>query len=95
MKIMDDLMETNMCLSQNRDFSWWAEMNGKQRTAVVSPWKMHYMHSGMSKGTSPAEAKLNSEKIKPLALAIVELQESEGILAGWLSVSQSVSTKFH
>jgi len=34
------------------------------------------MYSGMAKGT---EAMLNSEQIKPLALAIVELRESEGI----------------
>jgi len=33
----------------------------------------------MAKGTSPPEATLNSEKIKPVALAIVELQDSEGI----------------
>jgi len=33
----------------------------------------------MAKGTSRAEATLNSEKIKPVALAIVELRESEGI----------------
>jgi len=33
----------------------------------------------MSKGTSQAEATWNSEKIKPIALAIVELCESEGI----------------
>jgi len=31
---------------------------------------------GMAKGTSQAEATLNSEKIKPVALAIVELRES-------------------
>jgi len=37
------------------------------------------MYSGMAKGTSWAEAMLNSEKIKPVALAIVELHESEGI----------------
>jgi len=37
----------------------------------------------MAKGTSWAEVTLNSEKIKPVALAIVELRESEGIrLAG-------------
>jgi len=33
----------------------------------------------MAKGTSQAKAVLNSEKIKPVALAIVELHESEGI----------------
>jgi len=37
------------------------------------------MYSGIAKGTSGAEAMLNSEKIRPLALAIVELRESEGI----------------
>jgi len=37
------------------------------------------MHSGMVKGTSRAEVTLNSEKIKPVALAIFELCESEGI----------------
>jgi len=31
------------------------------------------MYSGMAKGTSWAEAMLNSEKIKPVALAIVKL----------------------
>jgi len=33
----------------------------------------------MAKNTSQAEATLNSEKIKPVALAIVELREFEGI----------------
>jgi len=37
------------------------------------------MYSDMVKGTSRAEATLNSEKIKPIALAIVELCKSEGI----------------
>jgi len=37
------------------------------------------MYSGMAKGTSWAEATLNSEKIKLVALAIFELCESEGI----------------
>jgi len=36
------------------------------------------MYSGMGKGTSRAKATLDSEKIKPVALAIVELCESEG-----------------
>jgi len=59
---------------------------------VVSP---HCMYSGMVKGTSRAEVTSNSEKIKPVALAIVELCESEGIRqagrqAGKQSVSQSV-----
>jgi len=37
------------------------------------------MYSGIAKGTSRAEAMLNTEKVKPVALAIVELHESEGI----------------
>jgi len=35
------------------------------------------MCSGMAKGTSQAEAILNSEKIKLVVLAIVELHKSE------------------
>jgi len=54
---------------------------------VVSPRRMHCMYSGMAKGTSQAEAMLNSEKIKPIASAIVELSKSEGI-------RQLVSRKF-
>jgi len=45
------------------------------------------MYSGMAKGTSWAEATSNSEKIKPVVLAIAELHKSEGISQ---SVSQSV-----
>jgi len=37
------------------------------------------MHSGMAKGTFWAEATLKSKKIKPVALAIVELRKSENI----------------
>jgi len=37
------------------------------------------MYSGMAKGTSRAEATLNSKKFNAIALAIVELRESEGI----------------
>jgi len=37
------------------------------------------MYSGMAKGTSQAETMSKSEKIKPVALAIVELRKSEGI----------------
>jgi len=49
----------------------------------------------MVKGTSQAEATSNSTKIKPVALAIVELRESEDIrqLVSQ-SVSQSVENSF-
>jgi len=65
-------------LPQNWHFLWWPNMNGTQRRTLVISWRMHCMYSGMAKGTS-GWATLNSEKIKPVALAIVELQESEGI----------------
>jgi len=48
---------------------------------------MYFMYGSMVKGTSRAEETLNSKKIKPVALVIVELRESEGRQ----SVSQSVS----
>jgi len=37
------------------------------------------MNSRAPKGTTPAKATLDSEKVKPVALPIVELLESEGI----------------
>jgi len=40
---------------------------------------MYCIYIGMAKGTSLAEVMLNGEKIKPVALAIVELYESKGI----------------
>jgi len=54
-------------------------MNETQKKALVSPRRMHCMHSGMAKGTSQAGVVLNSEKFKPIALAIVQLHESKGI----------------
>ena len=46
----------------------------------------------MPKGTSRAEATLNSEKIKPVAIAVIELRLTEGISqSGRQSVRQSVS----
>jgi len=91
MKIMDDLcyelMEAIMCLSQNQHFSQWEKINGTQRRALVSLWRMHLIYRDMAKGTSWAEATLNSKKIKPIALVILELCWSEGISQ---AVSQSV-----
>ena len=40
---------------------------------------MHCTYCGMLKGTCRAEATLNSDKIKPVALAVIELGLSEGI----------------
>jgi len=44
----------------------------------------------MAKGTSRAEVTSNSKKIKPIALAIVDLHESEG-RAGRQAGRQAVS----
>jgi len=90
-EIMDDLIEAITCLPLNWHFSWWTKMNGTQRRAVLSPWRTYCMYSSMAKGTSRTEAMSNSEKIRPVALAIVESHESEGIRqAGRQAVSQSV-----
>jgi len=48
------------------------------------------MYSGIAKTTSRAEAMSNSKKIKPIALAIVELHESEGRQAVSQSVENSI-----
>ena len=78
-------------LPPNRHFSLSAKMNGTQRRILVSPRRMHCTYCGMSKGTSRAETTLNSEKIKPVALAIIELCLSEGTsLSATQSVSQSL-----
>jgi len=55
---------------------------------------MYCMYRSMVKGTFQAEVTSNSEKIKPVALAIVKLRESEGISQAVSLVSQSVSRKF-
>jgi len=52
-------------------------VNGTQRRAFHG--KSIVNSSGAPKSTSQAEAILNNEKIKPIALAIVELRKSEGI----------------
>jgi len=56
----------------------------------VEPWCKHWSCSSWQKGTSQDEAMLNSEEIKAVAIAIIELCLPEGIQ----SVSQSVSRKF-
>ena len=40
---------------------------------------MHCTYCGIPKGTSRAEVTSNSEKIKPIALAVIKLRLSEGI----------------
>jgi len=62
------MQTSNWCFSQS------AKMNGIQRRTLVSSWRMHRMYCGMPKGTSRVKATLNSEKIKPIALSIIELR---------------------
>jgi len=70
-----------MCLPQNQHF-----VESKDEWDIKEDhWRMYCMYSGMAKGTSRAEATSNSKKIKHVALAIVKLRESEGI------ISQAVS----
>jgi len=57
----------------NQRFLLSAKMNGTQKRTPVSPQRLHWMYCGMPKGTSWAEATSNSERIKPIALAIIEL----------------------
>jgi len=87
MKITDDF-RLELKPSRARHLLWGVKMNGTQRRTLVSPSRMHCIYSGMAKSTSQAEATSNSEKIKPIALAIVELCESESIRQ---SVRQLVS----
>ena len=57
--------------------------------------KSHCTYCGMSKGTFWAEATSNSEKIKPVALAIIELCFTEGISqSGSQSEDNSIKYKF-
>jgi len=65
--------------TSNQHFSLLAKMNGTQRRMLVSPWRIHYTYCGMPIGTSRAEATLNSENVKPIALAVIELCLTEGI----------------
>jgi len=72
-------MEAIMCLPQNWHFSWRAKMNETQRRVLVSPWRMYCMYSGMAKAPLWLKQHWTVKKIKPVALAIVELCESEAI----------------
>ena len=58
------------------------EYKWEQRQVSVEPWRKHWSCCGWRIGTSQDEATLNSEKIKPAAIAIIELYLSEGISKG-------------
>jgi len=49
------------------------EWNTKEGHWYVPEECPHYTYCGMPKGTSRAEATSNSEKVKPVALAVVKL----------------------
>ena len=66
-------------LSPNQHFLLSAKMNGTQRRTLVNPWRMHCTYCGMPKGTCQAKTTSNSENIKLVALAVIELRLSEGI----------------
>jgi len=59
-------MEAITCLPKIWHFSWWAQVNGTHRRALVSPWRMHFMYSGMA---SWAEATPNSKINQPCSLS--------------------------
>jgi len=93
MKNMDNFRYTKEAITCNHQSMLFTvnkdEWNTKENTG--KPWRVLQY----AKGTSQAEVALNSEKIKPVALAIIELCLTEGIsqavsrLVGW-SVSGSV-----
>jgi len=67
--------EAIMCNHQINAFHCqqrWMEHKGAR--TLVSPWRMHRTYCSMLKGISWAEAMLYSEKIKPVALAIIKLR---------------------
>jgi len=75
MKITDDLMEAITCLPQNWHFvvnkdEWYTKEGCGKCIACTVVWQK-----------APLELKWSwtVKKIKPVALAIVELRESEGI----------------
>ena len=74
---------TELTLSVSKD-----EWNTKEDTGkpLKNTLQVVRHECGMPKGTFQAEATLNSEKIKPVALAVIELCLTEGI-------SQAVSQK--
>ena len=73
----------------NRHLRGKGRRNGVQRRTKVSLGRTMMQAYSWRKGTSPDEATLKSEEIKPVAIiAIIELHLSEGISK---EVSQSVS----
>ena len=97
-----ELFEKHLCIYYKNTDDFHYEGKPSRATAKSTPFavskdewgtkedtgRMHCTYCGMPKGTSQAEATLNSEKIKPVALAIIKLCLSEGISQ---SVTQSVS----
>ena len=69
---IQEFMKIQTLLSTFRTSKQCLHLYGSYHSNATSP-------CGMLKGTYPAEAKSNSEKIKPVALTVIELSLSEGI----------------
>ena len=78
--IFMSLTEAITCLPQIVTLCSCEERMGDQRGTKVAPWYKHYSCCGWWKHTCRDEVMLNSEKIKSLALAILELCLFEGII---------------
>ena len=81
MKTTDDFREAITCCCQiNKD-----EWDTKEDTCKSTKNSLYCTYCGMPKDTSRVEAMLNSEKVKPIDLAVFELHLSEGISqsVGW------------
>jgi len=80
MKITDDFCYAKEACHVYHQISAFHRQQNEKRT-LVSPWRMHAV-------CQKAPPRLNSDKIKPVALAVIELHLSEGISQASYSVSQ-------
>jgi len=67
-----------MCATKSMPFAV-SKDEWNTRKTLISPRRMHCTYCSMPKGTSQVEAILSSEKIKPIAEAVIELHLSVGI----------------
>jgi len=57
----------------------------------VEPWCKHWSCCSWQKRTFPDEATLNSEEIKPVAIAIIKLRLSKGIREGVSQLAENLT----
>ena len=79
--------EAIMLTAANHHLEILAKRNGTQRR--TNPWCMHCTYCSMPKNMSLDEATSNSERIKPVALAIIKLHLSEELVS-YESVNQKI-----